>query len=197
MAGARINLRTIVSDILDEFKGAKALDGSTTTRGNGVWSKRGSQTTVATVNGGVVRATSGTGNTPYVLNTGRPNFSIGYTLAAVLTPTVINTPVWRVDAAGESWYTILHRAMAATPEYVIAWRGTSGSYNQLMNTGVVPKAGDKVRVDVQADTVSLYVNGRFIGGATMVTNPTDYNAGLMVNGADTATAFADYAIYLR
>lgn len=186
----------ITAEILDDFKRVGALGGSTISKGGLTWSKRGTETTTASVSDGQVKASGGSGNVPFVLPLTGPDFDLAFTIGEARVPTIINCPVFCVDDTGTSWYTILMRNPSTVPQYVIAWRGTSGNYSMRMESGVAPQVGDKVRISVFSGTIRLFVNGAQVGTSVQRLENEQYrNAGLLFNSADLETAFRNFAIY--
>lgn len=196
MAGIRMRVRSIAAEILDTFEGAsRALAGSVTTYGSKTWAKVGTDTTVATINSGVVKATSGTNNVAYTIDTGGANFDVGFTVSAVRAPSAIASMVWRVSDINNN-YSVVLRTDTNTPQYAIASR-SGGVFTFLLSTGVVPAIGDKVLVSTLNHVTTLTVNGVVLGQVTLSAYGQYFKAGLNFNGSDLTTSFDNFAVYPR
>lgn len=196
MSGIRFTIRTTVADISDNFNRANgALSGSTPV-GARLWQIIGAGTAVPGIVSNTLKAISGTGNRIAVVNIGRGNYDFSYRIAATPAVTIVHSVA--LQATDESNYVAVnHRVDGITPGYVIA-RRASGVVSPVLSTGVVPMAGDFVKVRVRGGkNFTLIVNGVILGTAVVDGWEAKVLGGFMINGADTDTAFDDLEIVLR
>lgn len=193
MSGMRMKFRSVYAQVLDLFKRGGTLSGSSTTFGSKTWAKVGVNTTVATCENGQVRATSGAGDVPVVLPTGTANFDMSFEIAELRSIPAMLTACLRVNTSSAARYDLVLRTDGTTPQYALAYlSGSTVEYS--FQTGIVPVAGDRVRITVENHHLKFYLNGKLTAETDLAYLGTWQYAGIKFNGTDNETAIKNFAI---
>lgn len=193
MAGIRMKLKSVAAQIYDTFETAGNVEGAPTAYGGKTWAKVGAGDTTVVKLSGKAKASGGSTNTILTLPTGSHNFDIGFTVASTAHPTSITAAVVRALSTA-NLYSVSLRTAADKAEYALLKRENNVN-TTLVATGVVPMPGDKVFLSIRNHVATLKVNGVRLGQATLETLGSTFNAGLLFNGQDTASAIEDFAVY--
>lgn len=193
MSGMRMTLRSVYTQILDEFGRGGVLETSKTTIGQKVWTKVGSNSTVATVENGSVRSTGGSGDVPIVLNMPSANIDMSFELRELRSIPAMLTASLRVNTTTAARYDLVLRTDPLTPQYALVYLQGS-TVTTIFETGLTPTAGDKIRITILDNHLKFYVNRVLISETTLTNQSTWMNHGLKFNGTDSETAVSNFGI---
>lgn len=195
MRGVRLVVRSLIADIVDTFNRANGPLTGLTEVGGRTWQIMGGSSTVPGISNKTLKAISGSGNQIAAVSHTGPDYDISYRIAAVRAPSMVPSAGLEITDINNH-VLISHRFDVNTPEYVI-YRRLSGVLNVALRTGVAPGVGDSVYLQVRGATKTLIVNGIQIGTVELAGWENKNLAGFVVNGADTDSAFDNFAIYER
>ncbi|MGO1317449.1 hypothetical protein [Microbacterium gubbeenense] len=195
--GVQLLARVNAADHWDDFNTSGSIPGRVMGKGGLAWGRdlASGSTTVPGVTGGTLRATgTGSGNAIAVVNPGTTKYTL-VTKIAAMAANPIPAIIWRALDANNH-YQLALRVTSSGAEYAIFRRfdGTLGS--AIVATGVTPKVGDRIRVEVDDIRCVVYVNGAQIGSTTMASFAGAPHCGVNVNAIDITTAFDDFGIYV-
>lgn len=196
MTGYIMTIPSPTPDIGDSFNRADgALAGATPT-GSRAWQISGAGTTVPGIADGALKALSGQGNRLAAVTVGRRNYDVRYRIAAANTGTIVPSVALQATDDGNH-VALLHRLNAGLPQYVIA-RRRDNVVQDLLQTNVVPRAGDYVLMRVRGgNSFTLVVNGVVLGSAGVTGWEDKSLVGFSFNAMDTVSSFDDFQVFLR
>jgi len=194
MPGVRMKVRGVLGNVYDNFtRNSDPIQGSVTPVGSKTWIKQSTGDVVVKTAAGAIVAASGAASDMYLINAGSALYKVSFTVSAIRTNSGIPSFVFRATDEADHIAVAL-RSNTVTPQYTLLRRRAGVNYN-VLETGVVPKSGDRVTIVALTETISLYVNGVLLGSSLIDGWLDKPLLGWRMFGTDTVTSFDDLSIF--